>query len=125
MNLDEGYVPQDPNNNTLTLFTLNASGSLSINAPVENSQNATFGDINLITPLPNPNMNGDLVLPVVQVGGTLMATDIILGNNGSTKLISDSTGTYIYNNLNVNGTINNPDLTNKLSAKAKIGRAHV
>ena len=77
----------------------------------------TFGDEDLITPLPNPNLGNQLVVPSLQVGGTMMANDIILGSNGTTKLISDSSGTYIYNNLNVSGVINNTDLTNKLNSK--------
>ena len=74
-----------------------------------------FGDEDLITPLPNPNLNNMFVVPSLQVGGTMMANDIILGSNGTTKLISDNTGTYIYNNLSVSGVINNTDLTNKLT----------
>ena len=46
-----------------------------------------------------------------------MANDIILGSNGTTTLISDNTGTYIYNNLNVSGNINNTELTNKSNSK--------
>ena len=67
-------LSQDPNTGIITLST-----------SLEVSNLATFGNQNIITPLPNPNMNGELVLPIVQVGGTLMATDIILGNNGTTK----------------------------------------
>ena len=77
----------------------------------------TFGDEDLITPLPNPNLGNQLVVPSLQVGGSMMANDIILGSSGITKLISDNTGTYIYNNLNVSGNINNNDLTNKLNSK--------
>ena len=47
-----------------------------------------------------------------------MANDIVLGGNGITKLISDDTGTYIYNNLSVSGNVNNNDLTTKLNSKA-------
>ena len=75
----------------------------------------TFGDEDSITPLPNPNLGNQLVVPSLQVGGSFMATDIILGS-GVTRLLSDNTGTYIYNNLNVSGNINNNDLTNKLSS---------
>ena len=76
----------------------------------------TFGDVDLITPLPNPNLGNQLVVPSLQVGGSFMATDIILGS-GVTKLISDNTETYTYNNLNVTGNINNNDLTDKLNSK--------
>jgi hypothetical protein len=48
----------------------------------------------------------------------MMANDVILGSSGTTKLISDGTGTYIYNNLHVSGNINNEDLTTKLNSKA-------
>jgi hypothetical protein len=41
--------------------------------------NVTFGDSTLITPLPNPNLNNQLVLSQIQVGGTVLANDIILG----------------------------------------------
>ena len=77
----------------------------------------TFGDVDLITPLPNPNLDNQLVVPSLQVGGSMMANDIILGSSGITKLISDNTGTYIYNNLNISGIINNNDLTTKLNSK--------
>ena len=56
----------------------------------------TVGDEDLITPLPNPNLGNQLVVPSLQVGGSMMANDIILGSSGVTKLISDNTGTYIY-----------------------------
>jgi hypothetical protein len=63
-------------------------------------------------------MNNDLVIPALQIGGTMLANDIILGSSGITKFISDYTGTYIYNNLSVSGNINNVTLTNVLNAKA-------
>ena len=87
------------------------TGTLSTSKPVV-LETATIGDADLISPLPNPNLGNQLVVPSLQVGGTMMANDIILGTNGTTKLISDNTGTYIYSNLNVSGIINNTDLTN-------------
>ena len=70
----------------------------------------TMGNRDLISMLPNPNLENQLVLPQLQVGGTVMANDIILGSDGITKLISDNTGTYVYSDLSVSGIINNDDL---------------
>jgi len=80
--------------------------------------NATIGDLSQLSLLPNPNLSNQIVIPQLTVGGTMMANDIILGDNGITKLISDVSGTYIYNNLSVTGIINNNDLTTKLNSKA-------
>ena len=88
------------------------NGSLTIEA------NATIGDLSLVSLLPNPNLNNQFVLPQLVVGGTMMANDIILGNDGTTSLISNSTGTYIYNDLSVSGVINNTDLDNRLNSKS-------
>jgi hypothetical protein len=74
--LQDGYVEEDPNFNYTPLFAFN-QGNLSIGAPIENSSLATFGNQDIITPLPNPNLNNDLVFPQLQVGGTIMANDII------------------------------------------------
>ena len=88
------------------------NGSLTIEA------NATIGDLSLVSLLPNPNLSNQIVIPQLLVGGTMMANDIILGNNGTTDLISDSTGTYIYNDLSVSGIINNTDLDNRINNKS-------
>ena len=72
----------------------------------------TMGNSDLISMLPNPNLENQLVLPQLQVRGTVMANDIILGSDGITKLISDNTGTYVYSDLSVSGIINNEDLQN-------------
>ena len=86
--------------------------------------NATIGYLDQITLLPNPNLDNQLVLPQLGVGGTIMANDIILGNSGVTQFISHTMGTYIYNGLNVSGVIKNTDLTNKLNNKlSKISMA--
>jgi hypothetical protein len=57
-------------------------------------------------------------LPTVQIGGTMMANDVILGSSGTTKFISDGTGTYIYSNLHVSGNINNDDLTDEVKLQS-------
>ena len=121
--LDTATIGFDPTIDAQTIiansqpFSLdNATGTLSISKPVV-LETATIGDADLISPLPNPNLGNQLVVPSLQVGGTMMANDIILGTNGTTKLISDNTGTYIYSSLNVSGVINNTDLTNKLNSK--------
>jgi hypothetical protein len=49
-----------------------------MNKPVYLS-NATVGDVELITLLPNPNLDNQLVFTQLQVGGSMMANDIILG----------------------------------------------
>ena len=73
------------------------TGTISLKIPTTfDGVITSFGNLELITPLPNPNLNNQLIIPTVQVGGTLMATDVVLGNTGTTNLISDSTGTYIY-----------------------------
>ena len=66
------------------------NGSLTIEA------NATIGDLSLLSLLPNPNLSNQLVLPQLAVGGTMMANDINLGDDGTTNLISNSAGTYIF-----------------------------
>ena len=105
-----GYVVEDADYNYTPLFSV-SQGKLNIGAPIEKKTLlATFGYTGLITQLPNPNLNNELVLPQLQVGGTMMANDLFLGSNGTTKFISDGTGTYIYNNLSVSGSINNTDL---------------
>ena len=121
--LDTATIGFDPTIDAQTIiansqpFSLdNTTGTLSISKPVV-LETATIGDTDLISPLPNPNLGNQLVVPSLQVGGTMIANDIILGTNGTTKLISDNTGTYIYNNLSVSGVINNTDLTNKLNSK--------
>ena len=121
--IDTATIGFDPTINTQAIIANSqpssldyTTGTLNISKPVV-LENATIGDADLISPLPNPNLGNQLVVPSLQVGGTMMANDIILGSNGTTKLISDNTGTYIYNNLNVSGNINNTDLTNKLNSK--------
>jgi len=70
----------------------NTTGTLNISKPVV-LENATIGDVDLSSPLPNQNLGNQIVVPSLQVGGTMMANDIILGNNGAIKIISDSSGT--------------------------------
>jgi hypothetical protein len=114
--INPALVGIDP---TITTESIKASsqplsfdnGSLTIDA------NATIGDLSLISLLANPNLGNQLVLPQLAVGGTMMANDIILGS-GVTKLISDNTGTYIYNDLSISGVINNTDLDNRLNSKS-------
>ena len=122
--MNDGFIYQSDNPTALDIFQLNNDGSLNISTTVINNNPSTFsagltvGDVTVIGQLPNPEQGGQLSLPVLQVGGTIAGHDIILGETGNTKFISGINGTYIYNNLNVSGTINNSDLTNKLNAKA-------
>jgi hypothetical protein len=81
-------------------------------------QLVTIGNPELVSLLRNPNLNNDIVIPQLVVGGTFMSNDIILGSNEITHLISDNTGTYIWNDLSVSGVINNTDLQSKLNSKA-------
>ena len=71
-----------------------------------------YGDESFIAPLPNPEQGNQLVYPKLEVGGALMSNQVIIGISGSTKFLSNTTGTYIYNNLNISGIINNSDLIN-------------
>ena len=52
----DGFVQQDPSFDPTPVFGFN-NGNLVINAPIPNELLTTFGDIDLITPLPNPNIN--------------------------------------------------------------------
>ena len=123
--LDTATIGFDPTINAQSIIadsqpvSLNyTTGTLSISKPVV-LENATIGDVDLISPLPNPNLGNQLVVPSLQVGGTMMANDIILGNNGTTKFISDNTGAYIYNNLSVSGNVYDTDHQNKLKCQSK------
>ena len=87
--LDTATIGFDPTIDAQTIiansqpFSLDyATGTLSISKPVV-LENATIGDADLISPLPNPNLGNQLVVPSLQVGGTMMANDIILGSDGT------------------------------------------
>ena len=56
----DGFVEQDPNFNPTPVFGFD-NGNLVINAPIKNELLTTFGNIDLITPLPNPNQNNNLI----------------------------------------------------------------
>ena len=89
------------------------TGILNINRNVI-LNTATIGDPNIIAHFTHPNIPGELVITSCQVGGTFYSNNVIIGS-GSAQLLCDDTGTYLYNNLNVSGVINNTDLTNKLN----------
>ena len=99
-------------------FSFNSSQSSIINASTIYQGLQAFGDPTLITPLPNPNISNQTVLPTVEIGGTLMGTDFIFGQSGTTNILSDNTGTYIYTDLDVTGNIINTGLTNLINTKS-------
>ena len=115
--IDPALVGVDPTITTESIQT--ASQPLSFdNGSLTIAANATIGDLSLTSLLPDPNLDNQFVLPQLTVGGSIMGNDIILGNEGTTNLISNSTGTYIYNDLSVSGVINNTDLNNRLNNKS-------
>ena len=56
----DGFVQQDPSFDPTPVFGFN-NGNLVINAPIQNELLTTFGNIELITPLPNPNVKNNVI----------------------------------------------------------------
>ena len=110
MSSQDGYVEEDTNFNYNPLFSF-SQGRLTIGAPIQNELLTTFGNSNVITELRNPN-NNNVIVPSIQVGGDIMGTGLVLGVTSVTKFLSNTSGTYIYSNLDVSGVINNIDLIN-------------
>ena len=59
----DGFVEQDPSFDPTPVFGFN-NGSLVINAPIQNELLTRFANIDLITPLPSPNINKNFIFPL-------------------------------------------------------------
>ena len=113
---------------TSIIFDYNVTdNSIIINNPIQNNssfegENITFnsnilingllnvegsGNINNFIPVVLPTDEGfNLNIPVINSMGTMQATDILCSDNGNINFYTCSGQTFLYNTINLNGSIN-------------------
>ena len=94
---------------------------LSRNSPAEINSGISAGvnaDLSEFVPMPLPSNPTSLNVPATYSMGALQAIDLMVANDGVSKLYSDASGTHAYGDITVEGIIINTNIQDPLNLKA-------